>query len=97
MAGRNERGANRKFGDMEASQRNLAMAGKPRMTKNCGVAGCSMLIPVENMDCGHHDFSRDEPHAYPRYEQKHMPFGGTTREVRYDAQVGHPESGKNKI
>lgn len=92
-----ERGANRKFGDMEASQRNLRMAGKPPMRKNCGVAGCAMLVPMDQQSCGMHDFHEDTPHAYPRYEQRHTHFGGESHNVSYDTHVGSPENKKNKL
>lgn len=94
-----EQGPNRKFGDMEASQRNLAGAGKPSgLMRNCGVAGCSMLVSMNANTCGKHDFDNHNiPHSYPRYEQRETHFGGESHNCSYPTHVGAPEDGKNKL
>lgn len=93
-----EHDLNHKFGSQEPHSRNLASAGRPLgLSKNCGVAGCAMLIPVDQAGCGMHDFHRDVPHQYPVYPQVHTHFGGESHTVSFPTHVGAPESKKNKL
>jgi hypothetical protein len=93
------RGENRKWGDMEASNRNLSGADAPpgyraALRKNCRASGCPCMAGNNGTYCEQH---LAEAHHYPMPKQTIEHFGGTSHLVSYPTHVGAPENGKNKL